>query len=125
MRHAPALPLLGVLCALLACGCSYSMHEYQAAGYAAPTAAGAPRKAEWIHASASQGVILGITDNTSYVDLAYARLIAQCPGDITGVGFAVGYDSPSQFSREYRRMYGVPPSRHALALREAAVPRSS
>ncbi|ESR24098.1 AraC family transcriptional regulator [Lutibaculum baratangense] len=24
-------------------------------------------------------------------------------------GFAVGYDSPSQFSREYRRLFGVPP----------------
>jgi transcriptional regulator GlxA family with amidase domain len=42
-------------------------------------------------------------------------------GDVTGVGFAVGYDSPSQFGREYRRMFGVPPSRDALALREAAV----
>jgi AraC-like DNA-binding protein len=49
---------------------------------------------------------------------ARARLLAQ-PGDITGVGFAVGYDSPSQFSREYRRMFGEPPSRDALALREA------
>ena len=49
---------------------------------------------------------------------ARARLLTQ-PDDITGVGFAVGYDSPSQFSREYRRMYGVPPSRDALALREA------
>ena len=51
---------------------------------------------------------------------ARARLLAQ-PDDITGVGFAVGYDSPSQFSREYRRMFGVPPSRDALALRAAAV----
>jgi AraC-like DNA-binding protein len=50
---------------------------------------------------------------------ARARLLAE-PGDVTGVGFAVGYDSPSQFSREYRRMFGVPPSRDALALREAA-----
>jgi AraC-like DNA-binding protein len=49
---------------------------------------------------------------------ARARLLTQ-PDDITGVGFAVGYDSPSQFSREYRRMYGVPPSHDALALREA------
>jgi AraC-like DNA-binding protein len=54
---------------------------------------------------------------------ARARLLAE-PGDATGVGFAVGYDSPSQLSREYRRMYGVPPSRDALALREAAVPPS-
>ena len=49
---------------------------------------------------------------------ARARLIAG-PGDVAGVGFAVGYDSPSQFSREYRRMFGAPPSRDALALREA------
>jgi AraC-like DNA-binding protein len=51
---------------------------------------------------------------------ARARLLAE-PGDVAGVGFAVGYDSPSQFSREYRRMFGVPPSRDALVLREAAV----
>jgi AraC-like DNA-binding protein len=51
---------------------------------------------------------------------ARARLLAQ-PGDVTGVGFAVGYGSPSQFSREYRRMFGVPPSRDARALRDAAV----
>ena len=48
---------------------------------------------------------------------ARTRLLAQ-PGDVAGVGFAVGYDSPSQFSREYRRMFGVPPSRDALALRD-------
>jgi AraC-like DNA-binding protein len=51
---------------------------------------------------------------------ARARLLAR-PGDVSGAGYAVGYDSPSQFSREYRRMFGVPPSRDALALREAAV----
>src|SRR6202521_5633459 len=51
---------------------------------------------------------------------ARTRLLAQ-PDDVTGIGYAVGYDSPSQFSREYRRMFGAPPSRDALALREAAV----
>jgi hypothetical protein len=72
--------------ALMACGCSYSMHEYQAAGYAAPSnPAGPPRQAEWIHASAHQHVVLGITDNTRYVDEAYARLLGQCPGDIVAV----------------------------------------
>jgi AraC-like DNA-binding protein len=50
---------------------------------------------------------------------ARARLLAD-PGDVAGVGFAVGYDSPSQFSREYRRMFGVPPSRDVVSLREAA-----
>jgi AraC-like DNA-binding protein len=51
---------------------------------------------------------------------ARARLLAE-PDDVTGVGFAVGYNSPSQFSREYRRMFGKPPSRDARALRDAAV----
>ncbi|TCC26179.1 AraC family transcriptional regulator [Kribbella sindirgiensis] len=31
--------------------------------------------------------------------------------DVTSAGYAVGYDSPSQFSREYRREFGTPPSR--------------
>src|SRR6185312_14998464 len=55
---------------------------------------------------------------------ARARLLTE-PGDVAGAGFAVGYDSPSQFSREYRRMFGVPPGRDAVALREAAALPSS
>ncbi|NEB93906.1 AraC family transcriptional regulator [Streptomyces bauhiniae] len=35
--------------------------------------------------------------------------------DIAEVGFSVGYSSPSQFSREYRRMFGAPPSQTAPA----------
>ncbi|MFD7155256.1 AraC family transcriptional regulator N-terminal domain-containing protein [Kribbella sp. NPDC059898] len=31
--------------------------------------------------------------------------------DVTSAGYAVGYDSSSQFSREYRREFGTPPSR--------------
>lgn len=52
---------------------------------------------------------------------ARARLLAD-PGDVAGAGHAVGYGSPSQFSREYRRMFGLPPSRHARALRREAPP---
>jgi len=52
---------------------------------------------------------------------ARARLIAQ-PGTVADVGFAVGYDSPSQFSREYRRMFGVSPGRDTAA-RTQAPPR--
>ena len=44
---------------------------------------------------------------------ARARLLTEA-GDIAGVAYAVGYNSPSQFSREYRRMFGVPPGRDAL-----------
>jgi AraC-like DNA-binding protein len=47
---------------------------------------------------------------------ARARLLAG-PGDVAGTGFAVGYGSPSQFSREYRRMFGTPPSRDTLTPR--------
>ena len=37
--------------------------------------------------------------------------------DIAGVGFSVGYDSPSQFSREYSRQFGRPPGRDLDHLR--------
>ncbi|MFE0446195.1 AraC family transcriptional regulator [Streptomyces fungicidicus] len=44
-------------------------------------------------------------------------LLATHPGDVTGVGRRVGYDNPSQFSREYRRQFGAPRSRDAAHLR--------
>ena len=37
--------------------------------------------------------------------------------DAAGAGFAVGYDSPSQFSRDYRRLFGAPPARDAAMMR--------
>ncbi|MEU8206970.1 AraC family transcriptional regulator [Streptosporangium sp. NPDC049046] len=52
------------------------------------------------------------------IRLQEARLLlAIRPNDVTGVGHSVGYDSPSQFSREYRRQFGVPPSEDAARLR--------
>ncbi|MEU2296870.1 AraC family transcriptional regulator [Streptomyces antibioticus] len=54
------------------------------------------------------------------IRLQEARLLlATRPGDVTGVGQRVGYDNPSQFSREYRRQFGVPPSRDAVRLRRS------
>jgi len=47
---------------------------------------------------------------------ARARLIAD-PGDVAGTAYAVGYESPSQFSREYRRQFGLPPARDAVRMR--------
>jgi len=38
--------------------------------------------------------------------------------DAAAAGFAVGYDSPSQFSREYRRLFGKPPGKDIASLRE-------
>jgi AraC-like DNA-binding protein len=54
-----------------------------------------------------------------HIRLQAARLLlADSPNDITGVGNRVGYDSPSQFSREYRRLFGAPPSRDAVRIRD-------
>lgn len=49
---------------------------------------------------------------------ARAQLLARAD-DVAGVGHAVGYDSPSQFSREYKRAYGAPPGQDARLLRAA------
>ncbi len=46
------------------------------------------------------------------------RLILTKSADAAGAGHAVGYDSPSQFSREYRRLFGAPPMRDGERLRE-------
>ncbi len=47
-------------------------------------------------------------------------MLVTAPGDIAGVGHRVGYDSPSQFTREYRRLFGAPPGQDALRLRQSA-----
>ncbi|GIM90660.1 AraC family transcriptional regulator [Paractinoplanes toevensis] len=53
------------------------------------------------------------------IRLQQARLLlATRPGDVTGVGRTVGYDSPSQFSREYHRQFGAPPSQDVSRLRD-------
>ncbi|MCS5723458.1 AraC family transcriptional regulator [Herbiconiux sp. CPCC 203407] len=49
---------------------------------------------------------------------ARLRLLAD-PGGIGAVAYAVGYESPSQFSREYRREFGASPREDAAALRAA------
>jgi AraC-like DNA-binding protein len=55
------------------------------------------------------------------IRLQTARLLlANRPSDVTGVGNRVGYDNPSQFSREYRRQFGAPPSIDAARMRGEA-----
>jgi AraC-like DNA-binding protein len=44
--------------------------------------------------------------------------------DAAEAAFRVGYESPSQFSREYRRMFGAPPRRDVAALRAEVRPAS-
>lgn len=47
------------------------------------------------------------------------RLILTQTFDAAASGHAVGYDSPSQFSREYKRLFGAPPARDAAKLRSS------
>jgi len=50
---------------------------------------------------------------------ARLRLIVN-PADVAGAGHAVGYTSASQFSREYRRLFGAPPGRDAAHLQNGS-----
>jgi AraC-like DNA-binding protein len=45
------------------------------------------------------------------------RLILAKEMDAATAGHAVGYDSPSQFSREYSRLFGAPPIRDIARLK--------
>jgi AraC-like DNA-binding protein len=55
------------------------------------------------------------------IRLHQARLhLATHLGDVAQAGFAVGYESPSQFSRDYRRHFGVAPSQDLTRLRSSA-----
>src|ERR671939_495118 len=42
--------------------------------------------------------------------------------DAAEAAFRVGYESPSQFSREYRRLFGAPPRQDVAALKAEAQP---
>jgi AraC-like DNA-binding protein len=53
------------------------------------------------------------------------RRLLETPGDAAGVAFAVGYESASQFSREYARLFGLPPARDASRLRVKASAHSA
>lgn len=55
------------------------------------------------------------------IRLQEARLMLTAqPGDVASIGYHVGYDSPSQFSREYKRQFGYAPSQDAIRLKRAA-----
>ncbi len=51
---------------------------------------------------------------------ARSRLLTESD-DVAAVGFGVGYESPSQFSREYSRLFGSPPGRDIARLRNVSM----
>ena len=50
------------------------------------------------------------------------RLLMAGSANVEAAAFQVGYESPSQFSREYSRMFGAPPRRDAVGLRTLVAP---
>lgn len=53
--------------------------------------------------------------------LDQARTLMLTEGlDAASAAFHVGYESPSQFSREFRRTFGAPPARHVAAILQAS-----
>jgi AraC-like DNA-binding protein len=53
------------------------------------------------------------------------RLMLTENEDAEAAAFEVGYESPSQFSREYRRLFGAPPLRDIANLRQMAAMESA
>jgi transcriptional regulator GlxA family with amidase domain len=57
------------------------------------------------------------------IRLQQARtLLVAAPGSVAAVGHLVGYDSPTQFNREYRRLFGAPPGQDAERMRTGTAP---
>jgi hypothetical protein len=72
---------LAILIYFLLAGCAYSVHQVHVADYDFKTKA--PRE---ISSAAEQFVVLGFTQNTDYVDLAWNQLKQKCDrGEISGV----------------------------------------
>jgi AraC-like DNA-binding protein len=53
------------------------------------------------------------------------RLLLAENCDVSSIGYKMGYESPSQFSREYSRLFGAPPSKDIARLRAMAVQANS
>jgi AraC-like DNA-binding protein len=50
------------------------------------------------------------------------KLLAFGGLSVSDAAFEVGYESASQFNREYSRLFGAPPARDASAIRKIASP---
>jgi AraC-like DNA-binding protein len=49
------------------------------------------------------------------------RLLLSEDLDATSAGYRVGYEDASQFSKEYKRLFGEPPMRDVERLRQSAL----
>ena len=53
------------------------------------------------------------------IRLQEARKLLLSHQEVAVVGYQVGYESPSQFSRDYRRLFGAPPGKDKAILRSS------
>jgi AraC-like DNA-binding protein len=102
--------------------------EWLTANYASPLLV--EELAERVHMSASslhhhfrQLTAMSPLQYQKWLRLHAARRLMLNEGfDAASAAFEVGYESPSQFSREYTRLFGAPPKRDVAGLRSKAAP---
>ncbi|HEY4047728.1 MAG TPA: hypothetical protein VGM27_12770 [Acidobacteriaceae bacterium] len=75
------------------------------------------------HMSTAPGRIMGIPSVKAWSRTLSGRVADILPEgiDATSAAYEVGYESISQFSREYSRFFGQPPMRDIKALRDGMV----
>jgi len=94
--------------------------EWLKANYASPLRI--VQFAERVHMSASS-LHHHFRQLTAMSPLQYQKWLRLNQGfDAASAAFQVGYESPSQFSREYARLFGAPPKRDVVSLRSRAAP---
>lgn len=64
-----------------------------------------------LHKKFKSSVLMGPLQYQKRLRLEEGRRLLLAGSDATSAAFAVGYESPSQFTREYRRQFGLPPLR--------------
>lgn len=75
--------LLTALVTLFAVGCAHSVHEYHVGDH--DYSFSKVPESKKIESMTEQFVIMGFVTQTDYVNEAYDKLKAQCPGVITGI----------------------------------------
>ncbi len=79
--------------------------------------------AAWLHQHFPQLTAMSPLQYQKWLRLNEARRLMLNEGfDAANAAFEGGYESPSQFSREYARLFGAPPKRDVVGLRTGAAP---
>ena len=84
------------------------------------------RKSTWVLLAGGAAAALAVHPADDYVQ---SHIVGNANADrffragqiLGSAGFHVGYQSPSQFSRDYGRLFGLPPARDAMRLRTLPV----